>query len=88
MAFIPDNPLDLLCVRLSTSSKTLFTKVKWDVLVSDHVLNLSPHGERKERDKVDNQDGPKDGNVKDGKHGGDQGVEEACGAIKPELKFR
>lgn len=70
------------------SAKTLLAEIKRDVFVSDHVLNLSPHGKGEEGNKVDDEDGPKDGNVKDGKHGGQQGVKEAGGAIQPKLKFR
>lgn len=56
-------------VFLSTTPRllvALLANIKGQISVLDHVLNLLLHGEREENKKVNEQNGPKDGDVKGG----------------------
>ena len=54
----------------SLASKLGFADVDdWNVLVLDHVLDAVLHGDREERDKVDEQDGPEYRNVEEWEEG-------------------
>ena len=53
------------------------------VPVLDHVLDLAPHGERKECDKVDEEDGPKDGDVEEVEEGHREGNDDCNHCLAP-----
>lgn len=50
-------------------SEPALVKKKEGLLVFAHVRYLPSHGDHEEDDKVDEEDRPKDGNVKDGEQG-------------------
>ncbi len=53
-------------------------------LVLDHVCDLVLHREPEERDEVEQEDGPEDGNVEDGRKGHEKGDYHGAGGAVPE----
>lgn len=47
----------------------LLTDVQWDILVLDHMLDLSSHSEEEQNNEVDQQDRPEYRNIEDSKYG-------------------
>jgi len=52
-----------------------------------HVHNLSFHGHEEKDKKIQQEYGPKDGHVKDGKERHPDGIQHALGAGQPEFEF-
>lgn len=50
----------------------LLSNVEWDILVFDHVCNLTPHCKDKENNPITKQYRPKDRNIKYGKESHDK----------------
>lgn len=54
-----------------------------DVPVLAHVRDLSPQGDEGEDAEVHDEDGPEDGDVKDGNEGSDEGKSDCAGGAVP-----
>lgn len=64
------------------------SQIKRQVSVFDHVLDLSSHGHHEKNDEVDNEDRPKDWNVKHRKQGAKEGDYGGHRCLQPESKLR
>lgn len=58
----------------------LLAEIKRNVLVPDHMTNLTLHGDGKEDAKVDEENGPKDGDVQELKEGADHADDDGTGS--------
>lgn len=65
-----------------------FAKVEGQVLVFDHVLDLSAHGQGEEYDEIDKQNWPEHRDVEDGKEAHDERCHCGTNCIVPEFEFR
>lgn len=72
---------------LATTITRFASNIEGQVFVPNHVLNLATHSNDKERNEVQDQNGPEHGNIKYTEHGGAERQEDGLCRTKPELEF-
>jgi hypothetical protein len=65
----------------------LLAEIKRYVLVFDHMLDLSPHGDSKEDTEVDQKDGPEYWNIKYTEETADKSNKNGLGGRVPKRKY-
>lgn len=73
--------------RVFFSSHLRFANSEWNVLVLDHVHDLSLHCEAEQNDEVHDEDGPEDGHVEELKERAERGDQRSLHGRMPELEL-
>lgn len=73
--------------ELAAAVARFASKVKGQVLVADHVLDLAAHRNHKERNEVEHQDGPEYRDIKHVEHGCAERQEDGLRCADPELEL-
>lgn len=68
-------------------SESLFAKIKGNVAMSNHVLNLTSHRKHKQGNKIDQKYRPEDGDIKGIKEGRPDSIEQTFKQTPPKLEL-